>query len=499
MATNTTAPAAAAGASITTHQVVIVGGGITGLTLAVMLQQLGVDYVLLEAYSSVTPQLGASLGLFPNGLRILDQLGLLPAVEAAAVNTANCTWRDSGRRGKRIMARDVGSVVAARHGYAPCFLSRHQLVCILEGAVRDKKRLLVNAKVSRIDDADNEGCARVYTTDGRVFEAQVVVGADGVRSLVRTEMWRHAEERETQAATASQPHEITTKSSSWTIPASDKAPVPCEHACLFGTSRPKAGIAPGDTIAACGDRAAAGLMGAACGDVMFFWFWTLPPSNNSCPITDIPRVTPEQEAHERERCRDVIVTDGGVTMGQILDDVYGTLGATVLPNFVLDRWSSGGRVVVIGDAAHKFNPLVGQGGNSCIESCAALVNQLQAHWALESLTTAFAALEAERVPRVRSMVDQCQDAMHKTAWESWKPRVLQRYIAPLLPVSILADFHKPMLTPSLRLKGAEFAEPSVREHSVPWDDEKADMPKLQDVREKGTVVVASAPVAAAAA
>lgn len=62
--------------------VIVVGSGLTGLTLALMLQQLGVDYLLLEAYDSCTPNVGASIAIQPQGLRIFHQLGILEDVEA---------------------------------------------------------------------------------------------------------------------------------------------------------------------------------------------------------------------------------------------------------------------------------------------------------------------------------------------------------------------------------------------------------------------------------
>ena len=55
-------------------RVIIVGGGIAGLTLANALQHANVDYLLLESRPTLAPQLGASIGLAPNGCRILDQL-----------------------------------------------------------------------------------------------------------------------------------------------------------------------------------------------------------------------------------------------------------------------------------------------------------------------------------------------------------------------------------------------------------------------------------------
>lgn len=56
-------------------KVIIVGGSVAGLTLAHSLRQVGIDYVVLEAYKEIAPQVGASIGILPNGARVLDQLG----------------------------------------------------------------------------------------------------------------------------------------------------------------------------------------------------------------------------------------------------------------------------------------------------------------------------------------------------------------------------------------------------------------------------------------
>lgn len=62
-------------------QVIIVGGSIGGLTLAHCLQSVGIDHIVLEKSSSPAPQIGASIGILPNGARILDQLQLWSEVE----------------------------------------------------------------------------------------------------------------------------------------------------------------------------------------------------------------------------------------------------------------------------------------------------------------------------------------------------------------------------------------------------------------------------------
>lgn len=54
---------------------IIVGGSISGLVLANIFEQYNIDYVLLEKYEKIAPQLGAGFAIWPNGARVLEQLG----------------------------------------------------------------------------------------------------------------------------------------------------------------------------------------------------------------------------------------------------------------------------------------------------------------------------------------------------------------------------------------------------------------------------------------
>lgn len=56
--------------------VLIAGGGIAGLTLANMLEKVGINYLILEGHREMAPQVGASIGILPNGCRVLDQIGM---------------------------------------------------------------------------------------------------------------------------------------------------------------------------------------------------------------------------------------------------------------------------------------------------------------------------------------------------------------------------------------------------------------------------------------
>lgn len=77
-------------------KVIIVGGSIGGLTLAHCLRSAGIDHIVLEKASDPAPQIGASIGILPNGARVLDQLGLYDEVEdhIEPLSTANIGYDD---------------------------------------------------------------------------------------------------------------------------------------------------------------------------------------------------------------------------------------------------------------------------------------------------------------------------------------------------------------------------------------------------------------------
>lgn len=57
-------------------KIVIVGGSVAGLALANTLEQVGIDFIVLEAWRDIAPQVGASIAIQPPMARVLDQIGL---------------------------------------------------------------------------------------------------------------------------------------------------------------------------------------------------------------------------------------------------------------------------------------------------------------------------------------------------------------------------------------------------------------------------------------
>jgi 2-polyprenyl-6-methoxyphenol hydroxylase-like FAD-dependent oxidoreductase len=79
-------------------RVVVAGAGVAGLVLSNALQRAGIDHVVVEKHKEIVWPSGASIGVWPNGSRILDQLGCLEAVrEDCAEMTVSYTRNSDGK------------------------------------------------------------------------------------------------------------------------------------------------------------------------------------------------------------------------------------------------------------------------------------------------------------------------------------------------------------------------------------------------------------------
>ncbi|KAK2596434.1 hypothetical protein N8I77_013324 [Diaporthe amygdali] len=446
--------------------VIIVGSGLTGLTLALMLQQLGVDYLLLEAYDSCTPNVGASIAIQPQGLRIFHQLGILEDVEAIYQPLVQAISVD-GDTGKLHLI-ETTEILKERHGYEIGYFNRYDLLCVLHKHIREKERLLVNQKIIRVDTLEDKAIA--YTSTGDVFEAQVVIGADGVRSTVRNEMWRNAE-----VAGA--------------VPEEDKKEIICDWATCFGVSDYGASLPRGQVGSVAGDEYNAGWMVGKDGRCFSFWFFKLPEESRKITYNTIPRFTKEDHEREIARGKELLAKvprKNGlhIDFDQLYDQRHPiNSGITALPHFVLKKWHYG-RIVVIGDSAHKFNPLPGHGGMNCLVSAATLINCLQESlgdklkssqvWDMAPLNEAFTKVAEMRVEKVKSAVESSEDAMNTMGWGSWYKKMLYKVLVPTLPNSMQANDATTVIQGSDALHGWDL--PDVP-HTVLYADEERRLKK----------------------
>ena len=161
-------------------RVVIVGAGIGGSALALSLTRLGVDYVLLEQAPAFT-EVGAGIQLSPNGVRVLESLGL--GDELAGF----CTEPDFHKyslwdTGETVLRTPLMPRVRQAYGHAYYHAHRADLIAALTRAL-DPSRLRLNTRIVTVGQ-DGSG-AWAETETGERIAGDLLVGADGIHSLVR--------------------------------------------------------------------------------------------------------------------------------------------------------------------------------------------------------------------------------------------------------------------------------------------------------------------------
>jgi 2-polyprenyl-6-methoxyphenol hydroxylase-like FAD-dependent oxidoreductase len=169
--------------------VLIAGGGIAGLSLALTLHQIGVPCVVFEAVGELQP-LGVGINIQPNAVRELFDLGL-DARELDAIGIPAREWALVGRNGKDVYAEPRG--LAAGYRWPQYSVHRGQLQMLLYRTVLERLGAGAVRLGHRVTGYRNEAggvVASITTRDGGTIEARgsLLVACDGLHSAVRAQM-----------------------------------------------------------------------------------------------------------------------------------------------------------------------------------------------------------------------------------------------------------------------------------------------------------------------
>lgn len=166
-------------------RVIVVGGGIGGFTTALALARRGISVDVLERAPEFK-EIGAGLQVGPNAGRLLRELGVFDAVLGRAVLPSRFVIIDV-YSGNELHSADFTGLTE-RYGAPYTVMHRHDLLTALMDAAAETG--LVRATPGKeVIGVDQDGQrATVWCADGTTYEADVLLGADGLNSVVRRQV-----------------------------------------------------------------------------------------------------------------------------------------------------------------------------------------------------------------------------------------------------------------------------------------------------------------------
>lgn len=346
----------------------VVGGGIAGTTTAIALAKAGIDATVHEAYDRDSEGVGGWLTLASNGIDALATLDLGAEIRSHGFPTR--TMRLSNHTGRLLAEFPMAPV--RPDGLEVHTVRRSDLYRVLRDAAAARGIPVRYGR--RLVDATPRPGGGVTTrfADGAVVEADLLVGADGLRSAVRTII--------------------------------DPAAPAARYAGLLNTG----GFATGVTLPPrfradqgvvefyFGRRCFLGYAVAPDGSV---WWFANPASRRELGRAELAAISED----EWRRRLHALFDGDELPARQLIDASEHVFAGWNTYDFpTVPTWHRDG-MIIVGDAAHATSPASGQGASMAIEDAVTLARCLRDH---PSIDSAFARYESQRRERVEKVVRQ---------------------------------------------------------------------------------------------
>ncbi|KAF9343790.1 hypothetical protein BGX26_005197 [Mortierella sp. AD094] len=340
-------------------KVVIVGAGLGGLTMAILLEKAGIDYLVLERTFNFQ-SLGSATGLGFNIMPLFEQLGILEDLKKISKTLeSTAIYKDDMEVIRHVKLKDNKALT----GYDTLILPRTELHALLLSRVPAEK-VLLGKKVLSILQNDNSVIVR--TSDGMSYDADILIGADGTYSAVRQSLYK----------------QLTRDGK---LPRSDAEQLKVSHTSFLGTTSP---MDPEkfpkltDSFSHCDI-----VIGTNRHET---WRYFTAPGNRVCWRVDFQLEStafedndtfrsseygPESALLIPEEWRSFKLPING-TLGDVIDATRPDCISKVMQvEKVFTTWYNT-RTVLIGDACHKMLPNFGRGTLNAMMDAVSLANAL---------------------------------------------------------------------------------------------------------------------------
>ena len=333
--------------------VAVIGAGVGGLSTALSLLDAGFDVHVYEQAPALA-EVGAALQVTPNASRILHRLGLAQALELAGVKSLawhHRRWDD----GRTLLRTPLAGPLEARFGFPHYQLRRADLLAVLLSGL-PPDRLHLGHRLTSFTAYDDHVELRF---PGRALDVDVLIGADGIHSTVRTQLFGPEAPRFTGCAAV-------------------RALVPADRLAELSLERTsQVWMGPGKHLVHYFVSAARLLNVVA---VMERETWTRESWSDRGNPAEVAAAFDGWHPQVRR-------------IVQAVDDVF--IWA-LLDRAPMAQWSAG-RVTLLGDACHAMLPFMAQNAAQAIEDAAGLAACLAE--ADDGLPEALVRYEQLRIPR----------------------------------------------------------------------------------------------------